>query len=79
MLSLTRFRNCMTTSSSKVHHDSGKEHHLRAELTHPLSVDQNLPASSYGFVKGKHEYFPFPKDVIDLNKELHQLNGWANN
>ena len=57
----------------------GKEHHLRAELTHPLSVDQNLPASSYGFVKGKHEYFPFPKDVIDLNKELHQLNGWANN
>ena len=35
----------------------GKEHHLRAELTHPLSVDQNLPASSYGFVKGKHEYF----------------------
>lgn len=55
----------------------GKEHHLRAVLTHPLSVIQNLPANSYGFVKGKHEYFPFPKDVIDLNKELHQLNGWA--
>lgn len=57
----------------------GKEHHLRAELTHPLSVDQKLPASSFGFIKGKHEYFPFPQTVTDLNKELHNLNGWATN
>jgi len=29
------------------------------------------------FVKGKHEYFPFPADVCMINPELHQLNGWA--
>ena len=29
------------------------------------------------FVKGKHEYFPFPATVCAINPELHQLNGWA--
>ena len=29
------------------------------------------------FVKGKHEYFPFPADVCMINPALHQLNGWA--
>ena len=29
------------------------------------------------FIKGKHEYFPFPADVCAINPALHQLNGWA--
>ncbi len=29
------------------------------------------------FIKGKHEYFPFPADVCAINPSLHQLNGWA--
>ena len=29
------------------------------------------------FIKGKHEYFPFPADVCSINPALHQLNGWA--
>lgn len=29
------------------------------------------------FIKGKHEYFPFPADVCLINPQLHQLNGWA--
>jgi hypothetical protein len=29
------------------------------------------------FIKGKHEYFPFPAEVCAINPALHQLNGWA--
>jgi hypothetical protein len=29
------------------------------------------------FIKGKHEYFPFPADVCAINPALKQLNGWA--
>ena len=29
------------------------------------------------FIKGKHEYFPFPADVCQINPALHQINGWA--
>ena len=29
------------------------------------------------FIKGKHEYFPFPADVCAINPQLHQLNGWV--
>ena len=30
-----------------------------------------------GFVAGKHDHYPYPKDVIDKNPNLVQNNGWG--
>lgn len=49
-----------------------KEHHLRAEIGHPLSAAK----VTCGFVVGKHEYFPFPADILALNPNLKQHDGW---
>lgn len=52
----------------------GKEHKLVAVTQHPLH-----DAGVYTpFVAGKHEYFPIPADIIELNPEMHQVRGWAN-
>lgn len=51
---------------------TGKEHHLRAETHHPLSAAK----VQCGFVKGKHEYFPFPVDILALNPNLKQHANW---
>jgi len=50
-----------------------KEHHLRAETKHPLAA-ANVKC---GFVSGKHEYFPFPTDILALNSNLQQHSGWG--
>ena len=45
-----------------------KEHKL---YTEPAEIQYN------NFEVGKHEYFPFPLDVINANPNLHDVNGWA--
>ena len=30
------------------------------------------------FIVGKHEYLPFPRDVMTANPSLHNVLGWAN-
>lgn len=50
-----------------------KEHKLYAVTKHPLKE-----AGVYSpFVAGKHEYFPIPADIIELNPNIHQVRGWA--
>lgn len=51
-----------------------KEHHLRAVTKHPLAE----AGYTNRFEVGKHEYWPIPQDIIDLNHEMHQVRGWAN-
>lgn len=50
-----------------------KEHHLRAVTKHPLS-QAGVP---HEFIQGKHEYFPIPADILELNDQMKQVRGWA--
>lgn len=50
-----------------------KEHHLRAVTKHPLAE----AGITNRFEVGKHEHWPIPADILDLNVEMHQTGGWA--
>ena len=47
----------------------GKEHKLYVTYS-------SVPGNS-DFVVGKHEYLPFPRDVMTTNTNLHNVLGWA--
>lgn len=47
-----------------------KEHKLYVEYSNPNEGKQ------FGFVKGKHEYFPYPYTVISINPNITQRNGF---
>lgn len=44
---------------------------------HVLYVTHNPVPGNSDFVVGKHEYLPFPRDVMTTNKNLHNVGGWA--
>lgn len=47
-----------------------KEHKLYVEYTNPNEGKQ------FGFVKGRHEYFPYPYNVISINPNITQREGF---
>ena len=49
-----------------------KPHNLRYEIRHPFA-DAHIKLE---FVEGKHEYWPIPQTVIDVNPAMHQVRGW---
>jgi hypothetical protein len=54
--------------------NKSKPHKLRYEVKHPFAeVGIKLE-----FVAGKHEYWPIPQTVIEVNDQMHQVRGWAN-
>ena len=50
-----------------------KPHKLRYEVKHPFA-DANIQLQ---FVAGKHEYWPIPQAVLEVNDQMHQTRGWA--
>ena len=50
-----------------------KPHKLRYEVKHPFA-DANIHLQ---FVAGKHEYWPIPQAVLEVNDQMHQTRGWA--
>ena len=52
-----------------------KPHKLVYKIHHPFA-DANIKLE---FVAGKHEYWPLPQTVIEINDQMHQVRGWANN
>ena len=44
---------------------------------HKLYVEHSAVPGISDFVVGKHEYLPFPRDVMTANKNLHNVLGWA--
>ena len=59
------------------YHTSGgtKPHKLYYEVRHPYK-EANITLS---FTEGKNEYWPIPQTVIEVNDQMHQVRGWANN
>lgn len=55
--------------------DGAKPHKLVYKIHHPFA-DANIKLE---FVAGKHEYWPLPQTVIEINDQMHQVRGWANN
>ncbi len=51
-----------------------KPHKLVYEIKHPFAE----AGIKLEFVKGKHEYWPIPQSVIEVNDQMHQVRGWAN-
>ena len=51
-----------------------KPHKLYYKIHHPFA-DAGIKLE---FVAGKHEYFPLPQTVLEVNPEMHQVRGWAN-
>ena len=49
-----------------------KEHKFVSVTKHPLA-EGNVTDR---FTVGKHEYFPFPEDALNLNPELKQHANW---
>ena len=50
-----------------------KPHKLVYEVKHPLKE----AGINVQFVKGKHEYWPIPQSVLDVNTSMHQVvDGW---
>ena len=50
-----------------------KPHKLVYEVKHPLKE----AGINVQFVKGKHEYWPIPQSVLDVNTSMHQVvEGW---
>ncbi|MBR5644086.1 MAG: RagB/SusD family nutrient uptake outer membrane protein [Salinivirgaceae bacterium] len=49
-----------------------KEHKFVSKIHHPLA-EGNV---TNRFTVGKHEYFPFPEDALNLNPELVQHENW---
>ena len=52
-----------------------KPHKLYYKIHHPFK-DANIELK---FVEGKNEYWPIPQTVIEVNDQMHQVRGWANN
>lgn len=52
-----------------------KPHKLYYKIHHPFA-DAKIKLE---FIKGKHEYWPIPQTVIEVNDQIHQVRGWANN
>ena len=52
-----------------------KPHKLVYEGRHPYK-EANITLS---FTEGKNEYWPIPQTVIEVNDQMHQVRGWANN
>lgn len=50
-----------------------KPHKLVYKIHHPFA-DAGIHLE---FVAGKNEYWPIPQTVIEVNKEMHQVRGWA--
>ena len=50
-----------------------KPHKLYYKIHHPFA-DAGIKLE---FVAGKHEYWPFPQTVIEINPNMHQVRGWA--
>lgn len=45
----------------------------KKESKHRIYVEYSSPNNgTTGFIKGKHEYFPFPFDAISINPNLEQ-------
>ncbi len=55
--------------------DGTKPHKLVYKIHHPFA-DANIKLE---FVAGKHEYWPLPQTVIEINDQMHQVRGWASN
>lgn len=53
--------------------ESAKPHKLYYEVRHPFKEIDKLDLK---FVEGKHEYWPIPQNVIDVNPQMHQVRGW---
>ena len=51
-----------------------KPHKLVYKIHHPFA-DAGIKLT---FEAGKNEYFPLPQTVLEVNKEMHQVRGWAN-
>lgn len=51
-----------------------KPHKLFYKIKHPFAE----AGIKLEFVKGKHEYWPIPQSVIEVNDQMHQVRGWAN-
>ena len=51
-----------------------KPHKLVYEIKHPFAE----AGIKLEFVKGKHEYWPIPQSVLEINDQMHQVRGWAN-
>ncbi len=49
-----------------------RPHKLYYEIKHPFA-DNGITLE---FVKGKHEYWPIPQSVLDVNDQIHQVRGW---
>lgn len=55
--------------------NGAKPHNLVYEVRHPWKeVGVTLQ-----FVEGKHEYWPIPQSVIEVNDQMKQVRGWASN
>ena len=52
-----------------------KPHKLYYKIHHPFA-DAGIKLQ---FVEGKNEYWPIPQTVIEVNDQMHQVRGWANN
>ena len=52
-----------------------KPHKLYYKIHHPFK-DAGI---NLQFVAGKNEYWPIPQTVIEINDQMHQVRGWANN
>src|SRR5574344_1121690 len=50
-----------------------KPHKLVYDVRHPFAE----AGITLKFVEGKHEYWPLTQNVIDINKKIHQVRGWA--
>ena len=50
-----------------------KPHKLRYTVYHPFA-DAGIKLE---FVAGKHEYWPIPQTVLEINDQMHQVRGWA--
>lgn len=50
-------------------------HKLYYKIHHPFAQD----GIKLQFIEGKHEYWPIPKTVIEVNDQMHQVRGWASN
>lgn len=49
-----------------------KPHRLVYDVRHPFAE----AGITLNFVEGKHEYWPLPQNVIEINDQMHQVRGW---
>ena len=53
--------------------NGAKPHKLVYDVRHPWA-DAKVKLE---FIKGKHEYWPIPQSIMDVNPEMRQVRGWA--